>query len=89
MGLTLESGYSKKYAVVKRIEPNSVLRKFKELVPGQVLVGINGEYVVGFEFDYVMWILKQAPRPIVLRFQSFEAYHASNKGLEKEEGYFG
>lgn len=66
-----KSRTSKKFqTVVDSIVPDSQASESQQIVPGDLLVGVNGQSLADIPFLSVIEMVKDASRPLVLRLQS-------------------
>ncbi|DAZ93308.1 TPA: hypothetical protein N0F65_000859 [Lagenidium giganteum] len=68
IGMKLGSDDSKQYAVVKECFDNSEAAQYPEIESGVVILAINGQEVSGIGLSRILYRLREAPRPVVVRF---------------------
>ncbi|TMW67955.1 hypothetical protein Poli38472_007627 [Pythium oligandrum] len=81
IGMKLGSDETKQYAVVKECFEGSEARRYPEIQNGVVILAVNGQEVSGLGLSRVLYRLREAPRPVVVRFgkmksqQSIDDHH--------------
>lgn len=68
IGMKLGSDESKQYAVVKECFDNSEAARYPEIQNGVVILAVNGQEVAGLGLSRILYRLREAPRPVVVRF---------------------
>lgn len=70
IGLELETDFYGKNVVVKGFVPNSQAKNCGLIATGDVIVGIAGVSVEGRSFEHTLEVLRRAPRPVLLEFET-------------------
>lgn len=68
IGMKLGSDETKQFAVVKECFEGSEARRYPEIQNGVVILAVNGQEVSGLGLARVLYRLREAPRPVVVRF---------------------
>uniref|UniRef100_M4B5R6 PDZ domain-containing protein n=1 Tax=Hyaloperonospora arabidopsidis (strain Emoy2) TaxID=559515 RepID=M4B5R6_HYAAE len=68
IGMKLGADESKQYAVVKECFDGSEAKRYPEIQNGVVILAVNGQEVGGLGLSRVLYRLREAPRPVVVRF---------------------
>ncbi|CAI5709820.1 unnamed protein product [Hyaloperonospora brassicae] len=68
IGMKLGADESKQYAIVKECFEGSEAKRYPEIQNGVVILAVNGQEVGGLGLSRVLYRLREAPRPVVVRF---------------------
>jgi hypothetical protein len=68
IGMKLGADESKPYPVVKECFDGTEAKKYPEIQNGVVILAVNGQEVSGLGLSRVLYRLREAPRPVVVRF---------------------
>ncbi|KAF0709279.1 Aste57867_6007 [Aphanomyces stellatus] len=68
IGLKLVMDPMRKYATVRECLEKSEASRYPAIVPGVAIVSVNGQSVVGIGLTRTLVKLREAPRPLVVRF---------------------
>ena len=68
IGMKLGSDRTKKYAVVKECFEDTEASRYAEIQPGIVILAVNGDSVAGIGLSRTLVRLREAQRPVVVRF---------------------
>lgn len=68
IGMKLGSDETKQFAVVKECIDKSEAARYPEIQHGVVILAVNGQEVVGLSLARILYRLREAPRPVVVRF---------------------
>lgn len=68
IGMKLGADDTKRYAVVKECFEGSEAKRYPEIQSGVVILAVNGQEVTGLGLSRVLYRLREAPRPVVVRF---------------------
>lgn len=68
IGMKLGADETKQFAVVKECFDNSEAARYPEIQNGVVILAVNGQEVAGLGLSRVLYRLREAPRPVVVRF---------------------
>lgn len=68
IGMKLGADDSKRFAVVKECFEGSEAKRYPEIQSGVVILAVNGQEVTGLGLSRVLYRLREAPRPVVVRF---------------------
>lgn len=68
IGMKLGADETKQFAIVKECFEGSEARKYPEIQSGVVILAVNGQEVSGLGLSRVLYRLREAPRPVVVRF---------------------
>lgn len=68
IGMKLGADETKQYAVVKECFDNSEAARYPEIQNGVVILAVNGQEVSGLGLSRILYRLREAPRPVVVRF---------------------
>lgn len=80
IGMKLGSDESKQYAVVKECFDGGEAKKHPEIQNGVVILAVNGQEVSGLGLSRVLYRLREAPRPVVVRFGRIATDHHARTG---------
>lgn len=88
LGLEFETDYYNKHAVIKRINPNGIVAQFNPmLVPGMIIIAINGRSVFNIGFNETMKLLKTSPRPLRLGLRFSDVHYRMHQTFEYEKAH--
>lgn len=68
IGMKLGADETKRFAVVKECFEGSEAKRYPEIHSGVVILAVNGQEVTGLGLSRVLYRLREAPRPVVVRF---------------------
>ncbi|CAI5724459.1 unnamed protein product [Peronospora destructor] len=68
IGMKLGADETKQYAIVKECFEGSEAKRYPEIQSGVVIMAVNGQKVSGLGLSRVLYRLREAPRPVVVRF---------------------
>ena len=68
IGMKLGADETKQYAIVKECFEGSEAKRYPEIQSGVVIIAVNGQEVSGLGLSRVLYRLREAPRPVVVRF---------------------
>lgn len=68
IGMKLGADESKQFAVVKECFEGSEAKRYPEIQNGVVILAVNGQEVAGLGLSRILYRLREAPRPVVVRF---------------------
>ncbi|CAH0479417.1 unnamed protein product [Peronospora belbahrii] len=68
IGMKLGADETKQYAIVKECFDGSEAKRYPEIQSGVVILAVNGQEVSGLGLSRVLYRLREAPRPVVVRF---------------------
>jgi hypothetical protein len=68
IGMKLGADDTRRFAVVKECFEGSEARRYPEIQSGVVILAVNGQEVTGLGLSRVLYRLREAPRPVVVRF---------------------
>ncbi|KAI9918478.1 hypothetical protein PsorP6_011740 [Peronosclerospora sorghi] len=68
IGMKLGADDTKQYAIVKECFEGSEAKRYPEIQTGVVILAVNGQEVGGLGLSRVLYRLREAPRPVVVRF---------------------
>ncbi|TYZ63573.1 hypothetical protein PybrP1_013167 [[Pythium] brassicae (nom. inval.)] len=68
IGMKLGADETKQFAVVKECIDKSEAARYPEIQNGVVILAVNGQEVVGLSLARILYRLREAPRPVVVRF---------------------
>lgn len=71
IGMKLGADENKQFAVVEDCFEGSEAKRYPEIQNGVVILAVNGEEVAGLDFFSILHRLREAPRPVVVRFGRF------------------
>jgi C-terminal processing protease CtpA/Prc len=76
IGMKLGSDPKKQYAMVKECFEGSEASRYPEIESGVVILAVNGQEVSGLGLSRILYRLREAPRPVVVRFGRMrQEYH--------------
>ncbi|CAH0489211.1 unnamed protein product [Peronospora farinosa] len=73
IGMKLGADETKQYAIVKECFEGSEAKRYPEIQSGVVIMAVNGQEVSGLGLSRVLYRLREAPRPVVVRFGRMSA----------------
>ncbi|GLE00271.1 hypothetical protein PINS_up008998 [Pythium insidiosum] len=82
IGMKLGSDETKQYAVVKECLEGMEARRYPEIQNGVVILAVNGQEVSGLGLARVLYRLREAPRPVVVRFGRFKNRGSAQNSLD-------
>ncbi|EGZ10939.1 hypothetical protein PHYSODRAFT_519773, partial [Phytophthora sojae] len=68
IGMKLGADETKQFAIVKECFEGSEAKRYPEIQSGVVILAVNGQEVSGLGLSRVLYRLREAPRPVVVRF---------------------
>ncbi|CEG47337.1 PDZ domain [Plasmopara halstedii] len=68
IGMKLGADETKQFAIVKECFEGSEAKRYPEIQNGVVILAVNGQEVSGLGLSRVLYRLREAPRPVVVRF---------------------
>lgn len=68
IGMKLGADETKQFAVVKECFDNSEAARYPEIQNGVVILAVNGQECAGLGLSRILYRLREAPRPVVVRF---------------------
>ncbi|TDH66104.1 hypothetical protein CCR75_005854 [Bremia lactucae] len=68
IGMKLGADESKQLAIVKECFDGSEAKRYPEIQCGVIILAVNGQEVTGLGLSRVLYRLREAPRPVVVRF---------------------
>lgn len=89
IGMKLSSDEYRQYAVVKECFEGSEAKKHPDIQSGVVILAVNGQEVAGLGLSRVLYRLREAPRPVVVRFGRFANRGHSNDQHHQRIGTWG
>lgn len=68
IGMKLGADETNQFAVVKECFDNSEAARYPEIQNGVVILAVNGQECAGLKLSRILYRLREAPRPVVVRF---------------------